>query len=189
MILWRLLPFQRRASPHEPGGTLWFPRELQGAGRHDNPERYACLYVSENPVSALAEALAPFRGAGALSSAMFSHAGRRLALAQIELLGEGRGLLDLDDPRVLARVGLRPSQVATSTRGVTQAYAARLFEEYPEAIGLRWWSALEASLLNLTLYDRAAPNLALVDVQMFTLEHPAVLEAAEMLGLAMAPEA
>jgi hypothetical protein len=177
VILWRLLPWQAGASPTEPGGALWFPRELQGAGRHDNPDRYACLYVSERPVSAVAEALAPFRGTGVLSAAMLSHAGRRLALARLEL-DEGGSLLDLDDPRVLARARLRPSQVATNVRGVTQAYAARLFEDHPAAVGLRWWSALEASLLNLTLYDRAALSLTLLDVDVFTLEHPAVLEAA-----------
>ncbi len=184
MILWRLLPWQARASAREPGGALWFPRELQGAGRHDNPDRYACLYVSERPVSALAEALAPFRGTGRLSAAMLSRAGLALALARIELEDDG-ALLDLDDPRVLARVGLRPSRVATNMREVTQAYAERLFDEHPEAVGLRWWSALEASLVNLTLYDRAARSLSLLDVQPVTLEHPAVSEAAEMLGLAV----
>jgi hypothetical protein len=185
VILWRLLPWRARASAREPGGALWFPRELQGAGRHDNPDRYACLYVSERPVSALAEALAPFRGTGRLSGAMLSRAGLALALARIELENE-EALLDLDDPRVLARVGLRPSQVATGARDVTQAYAERLFDEYPEAIGLRWWSALEASLINLTLYDRAARSLSLLDVDLVELEHSAVAEAAEMLGLAIA---
>jgi RES domain len=182
VILWRLLPWQARASAREPGGALWFPRELQGAGRHDNPDRYACLYVSEQPASALAEALAPFRGTGRLSAAMLNRAGLALALARIELEDDG-ALLDLDDPRVLAGVGLRPSQVATNMRDVTQAYAERLFDEHPEVLGLRWWSALEASLVNLTLYDRAAQSLALLDVDLVTLEHPAVSEAAEMLGL------
>jgi hypothetical protein len=38
----------------------------QGAGRHDNPELYGCLYASEESVSAVAEQLAPFRGTGSL---------------------------------------------------------------------------------------------------------------------------
>jgi hypothetical protein len=188
VILWRLLPWRRQAAPTEPGGALWFPRELQGAGRHDNPDRYGCLYVSETPTSVAAEALAPFRGTGALSAAMFSRAGYRLAFAQLEL-DDDSVLLDLDDPRVLDHTRLRPSQVATNNREVTQAYALRLFDEQPFALGLRWWSALEASLLNLTLYDRAARRLALLDVDLFTLRHPAVLEAAELLGLAAAPDA
>ena len=52
--------------------------------------------------------------------------------------------------------GLRPSQVATNRRAVTQPDAARLFDAHPDAAGLRWWSTLEASWINVTLFDRAA---------------------------------
>jgi hypothetical protein len=183
VILWRLLPWRARALPREPGGALWFPRELQGLGRHDNPDRYGCLYASETAVSAVAEALAPFRGAGALRPGMLMRGGLPLALARLELDGDA-GVVDLDDPRVLAGRGLRPSRVATRTRTVTQAYAARVFEELPRAPGLRWWSTLEASLINLTLFDRAAPRLAVLDTHELTAEHAAVVEAAELLGLA-----
>jgi hypothetical protein len=186
VILWRLLPWRADASPKGSGGALWFPRELQGAGRHDNPDRYGCLYASETPLSAVAEALAPFRGTGVLSSAMLLRAGLPLALAQLEL-DEGDpdagGLLDLDDPAVLLGSQLRPSQVATGARAVTQAYARRIFDETPEALGLRWWSTLEASLLNVTLYDRALPRLSCSHVEPLALGHPAIQEAAEMLGL------
>jgi hypothetical protein len=181
--LWRLLPWQVDAAPAEPGGALWFPRELQGAGRHDNPDRYGCLYLSEAPVSAVAEALAPFRGTGALAAAMLSRAGLGLALARLEL-DEDSELLDLDDPRVLIQTRLNPSQVATGARTITQAYAMRLFDEHPSVAGLRWWSTLEAGLLNVTLYDRAARRVRLGEVDLLTLEHPAVREAAELLGLA-----
>jgi hypothetical protein len=183
VILWRLSPALPKAPPTDPGGPLWFPRELQGAGRHDAPDRYGCLYASEDPVSAVTEALAPFRGAGRLSAAMLLRSGRPLALARLELDGEA-GLIDLDDPRVLSRVRLRPSGVATGVRTVTQGQAERLFEDHPKALGLRWWSTLEASLLNVTLFDRAAPLLRCTEVQGLTPDHPAVCEAAELLGLA-----
>jgi hypothetical protein len=185
VICWRLLPWQARASPDEPGGALWFPRELQGAGRHDNPDRYGCLYVSEEAaVSAVAEALAPFRGTGGLSEAMLDRLGLRLALARLQLdLADDGAILDLDDPQTLTRTQLRPSSVATGVRTSTQAYAARLFDENPETLGLRWWSTLEASLHNLTLYDRAAPSLRLGEIEPLTLEHPAVHEAAGLLGI------
>jgi hypothetical protein len=182
VILWRLLPWRHEASLTESGGALWFPREWQGAGRHDNPDLYGCLYVSESPVSVVAEALAPFRGTGALSRAMLTRAGLSLALARLEL-DEGSHVLDLDDPRVLAKARLRPSQVATGMRTVTQAYAARLFDEHPSILGVRWWSTLEASLANVTLYDRAASCLKLGEVALLTLEHLAVREASELLGL------
>lgn len=185
MILWRALPWQARIAPDEPGGALWFPRELQGAGRHDNPDRYGCLYATEDPVSAVAECLAPFRGSGRLSAAMLTRAGLPLALAELRLEGEGEPCVDLDDARILVRERLRPSQVATRARAVTQAYAARLFDRHPQALGLRWWSTLEASLANVTLYDRAAPRLSSAHVRPLTLADGHVRGAAELLGLVL----
>jgi len=161
---------------------LWFPRELQGAGRHDNPDRYGCLYVSESPVSAVSEALATFRGAGTLTLGMLVRAGVPLSLAQLALADDSR-LVDLDDPRVLSDAELRPSVVATGRRLLTQAYAARLYDEQPTSAGLRWWSTIEASLLNVTLFDRALPSLMVVDVSPLSLLHPAGRAAAELLGL------
>ncbi len=182
MILWRLLPWVPDAPSAEPGGALWFPRELQGAGRHDNPARYGCVYAAERPVSAVAEALSPFRGTGRLTTAMLLRSGLWLALAELRL-DEDAALVDLDSPQVLAGVRLRPSEVATNIRVATQAQAERIFDERPNVLGLRWWSTLEASLINVTLYDRAAPRLQFAQATPLTLSHPAVLEAAEMLGL------
>jgi RES domain len=136
-------------------------------------------------MSAVAEALAQFRGVGVLSQRMLIRANSPLALAQVNC-EDDRKLIDLDDPSVLVRTRLHPSQVATKARAVTQAYAARIFDAHPAAIGLRWWSTLEASLANITLYDRAAPGLRLVDIEPLTLEHPATREAADLLGLAIA---
>ena len=61
VIVHRALPLDRDAPAAGPGGALWFPRALQGAGRHDNPDRYGCLYVSQEPHPAIAEPRAPFR--------------------------------------------------------------------------------------------------------------------------------
>jgi hypothetical protein len=185
MILWRLLPLAPGVAPFSPGGALWFPRELQGTGRHDNPERYGCLYLSESPLSAVAETIAQFRGAGVLTRGMLIRANLPLVLIQVDCGDDGR-LVDLDDPPALTRTRLRPSQVATRVRAVTQAYATRIFDADPTAVGLRWWSTLEASLTNVTLYDRAAPALRLVGSEALTLEHAATREAADLLGLAIA---
>jgi hypothetical protein len=185
MILWRLLPLAPEVAPSGRGGALWFPRELQGSGRHDNPDRYGCLYLSESPLSAVAEALAQFRGAGMLSRGMLIRANLPLALVQIAC-EDDKGIVDLDDPEVLTRTRLRPSRVATRVRAVTQAYAARIFDAHPTAVGLRWWSTLEASLTNLTLYDRAASMLRLINVEPLTLAHPATRDAADLLGLTIA---
>jgi hypothetical protein len=182
VIVWRLLPWQQGVPHTSPGGALWFPRELQGAGRHDNPDRYGCLYVGESAVSVIVEGLAPFRGAGALTSGMLVRAGVSLALAQLEFHDDAH-LMDLDDPSVLIEAGLRPSDVATRIRAVTQSYALRLFDGYLGLMGLRWWSTIEASLFNLTLFDRAQRELEVLEVTLLTIGSPAVREAAELLGL------
>jgi hypothetical protein len=119
---------------------------------------------------------------------MMTRGGLPLALAELQL-EDGSELVEqlvhLDDPRVLTRTRLRPSQVATSSRAVTQIYASRLFDEHPATVGLRWWSTLEANLMNVTLFDRAARRLTMVDVSPLRLDHPAVRDATEMLGLAL----
>jgi hypothetical protein len=180
--LWRVLPLDPGAKPREPGGALWFPRPFQGAGRHDNPELYGCLYVTEEPAAAVAEALAPFRGSGNLTPAMLERAGHTLSLAPVDAPDDAE-LIDLDEPRVLRSERLRPSRVATRRRSTTQEYAARLFEKHADSAGLRWWSTLESSWINVTLFDRAR-RLRAGRAEPLSAEHPAVAEAAELLGLA-----
>jgi hypothetical protein len=183
--LWRALPLDSGAKAREAGGPLWFPRLQQGGGRHDNPDLYGCLYVAEEPVSCVAELLAPFRGTGKLLPSMLVRYGKTLALAAIEL-EDGVTVVDLDDPSTLIATDLRPSQVATRRRTVTQRQAAEVYESHPGAVGIRWWSTLESSWINWTLFDRAEMSLALGDVDELTVGHPVVLEAAELLGLAPA---
>jgi hypothetical protein len=183
VIVWRVLPVDPAAPSDASGGPLWFPRERQGAARHDNPGAYGCLYVSQEPVSAVAEALSPFRGRGALKAAMLDRAGRRLSLVALELR-EPDGLLDLDEPATLAAEGLRPSGVATRVRPTTQRDALRLFESHRRATGLRWWSTIEASWINVTIFDRARRRLRMRSVELLGVEHDAVRGAAGELGLA-----
>ena len=182
MRLWRTVPLDRRAAAREPGGALWFPREQQGFGRHDNPDLYGCLYVAEEAVSAVAEPLAAFRGTGALSASMLTHLGRPLALAELELPDDAV-VVNLDDPTVLASVGLRPSRVATRARTVTQGIAADLYRADADAVGLRWWSTIESSWINWTLFDRAVGALTLTQVAELRLDDAVVRDAAGLLGL------
>jgi hypothetical protein len=181
--LWRTLPLDSRAAPTEPGGALWFPREQQGYGRHDNPDLYGCIYVAEDAVSAVAELLAAFRGSGQMAASMLTRLGRPLALAQLTLPDRAEAV-DLDDPEVLVAERLRPSRVATRSREVTQRIAADLYRSDPDAVGLRWWSTLESSWINWTLFDRAVPALELADVVELRIDDAIVREAAALLGLA-----
>ena len=183
MILYRVLPLDRRAAADDPGGALWWPRVLQGSGRHDNPDLYACMYVSEAPVSAVAEVLAPFRSTGELVPDMLVRGTRPLALAALALEGDEEALVNLDDGSVLADAGLRPSQVATRNRPRTQGWSRDLYEQHPEAHGLRWWSTLEASWINVTLFDRAGPALSVAELSTLDTGDDVVAEAATLLGL------
>ncbi|MFN2468815.1 MAG: RES domain-containing protein [Gaiellaceae bacterium] len=181
MILHRCFAWARRAGLSDPDGPLWFPRVFQGEGRHDNPETYGCLYLTDREVSGVVEQLARFRGQRLLDS-MLVRRGRPLALAAIEL-PDAAELVDLDEPSVLAANELRPSLVATRVREVTQPQALALHGRHRGAAGLRWWSVYESLWANVTLFDRAAPQLRLEGVRALAEDDPAVQQAAELLGL------
>lgn len=182
MRLWRVFPWDPAADAGRPGHALHVPRGLQGEGRHDNPDLYGALYLSEEPAAAIAEAIAHLRGQP-LDDTDLERSGLRLALAELEAAVDGH-LWDLDDPRVLGARGLRPSRVATRRRAVTRRWAADLFRARPRRSGLRWWSILEASWLHVTLFDSALPRVsAAAAPQPLRRDHPAVLDAAEALGI------
>jgi hypothetical protein len=181
VTLYRCFAWRRAVRDDQPDGPLWFPRPFQGDGRHDNPEAYGCLYLSDRPESCIAEQLAAFRGQRLMVS-MLRRRDLPLALARLEI-PDGATLIDLDDPAVLQRERLRPSQVATRSRTVTQPQALALYRRYPRAAGLRWWSSLEALWTNVTLFDRAAARLRAIEVTELTLDHPALRDAADLFGL------
>ncbi len=161
---------------------MWVAREHQGEGRHDAPDRYGALYLSESPVSAVAEQLARFRGRQ-FRPEMLIRRGHPLALVRYEV-ADGLDLIDLDDPAVLVRETLRPSQIATRHRRVTRTTAATLFMEHPAAAGLRWWSTLEASWINVTLFAERAVDEVRPEASIILTREVAVLgEACLMLGL------
>ena len=181
MNLYRCFAWNERARPDRPDGALWFPRPYQGDGRHDNPDLYGCLYLSEQPLSCVVEQFARFRGQR-LVPALLRRRGLPLALAELGLSDEAE-LVDLDDPVVLRREQLRPSRVATRAREVTQPQARALHERHHDVAGLRWWSTFEAQWLNVTVFHRAAADLRLVSARTLTVEDVDVAAAAEVLGL------
>ncbi len=182
MTLHRCFAWNRRAAPGEAGSPLWMPRTFQGDGRHDNPERYGCLYLAERAESAVVEQLARFRG-NVLVPGMLRRRGLPLALAAIEL-DPRAGLVDLDRPESLAERGLRPSLVATRHREVTQPQALAIHEA--GADGIRWWSTFESLWANVTLFDRALPRLRVAEVAPIGPAEAPLREALELLGIAAA---
>ena len=180
-MLFRVFPSIPGAAPGEPGGPLHVPLFDQGTGRHDNPDQYGVLYLSRVPASPVAEKLRDYRGRVFRDTDLVDE-GSRLAVATIDE-GELGDLLDLDDPANLLARDLRPSGVATRRRKPTRRMALRLYEE--GVPGFEWWSTIEASWINVTLFDdRVAGRLQVIgDPEPLTRDHPAVREAAEAVGV------
>lgn len=181
-MLYRVFPLIPGTDPSAPGGARHVPRERQGVGRHDSPDRYGALYVSRSPVSAVAERIQAFRGQAIGDADLRLRDGAVLALATFEDGALG-ALVDLDDPAELVARGLRPSRVATRDREATRTIARGLFDE--GHAGFAWWSSLEASWSNVTLFaERAAGMLALAaEPEVLSVRHPALRSAAEAIGV------
>jgi len=181
VILYRCFAWDERAGEQEQDGPLWFPRIFQGEGRHDNPDLYGCLYLTDRAASAVIEQLARFRSQR-LSLPLLRRRGLPLGLAELELFSNAE-LLNLDDPAVLNREQLRPSLVATRHREVTQPQARKLHDQHRDAAGLAWWSAFESLWMNVTIFDRASSLLRVQSVRVLTLKDSAVIEAARFFEM------
>ena len=176
-MLFRVFGWLPNAVP-EP---LRVPRDRQGGGRHDDPDRYTALYLAREAVGAVAEAIQAFRGQELTADALVRPDGAQRSLAAIDDAGVPP-LVDLDDPSVLVARGLRPSGVATGTRRITQRIARATSRA--GAAGLSWWSTLESSWTNVTLFGERLHGLPpVLEATPLTLDHPALVEAAERLGV------
>lgn len=180
-MLYRTYPHVAGAGPTDPGGPLHVPQLDQGEGRHDNPDVYGAIYMSRDPLSAVAELLRTVPQ-GELEPEILLHEGEPYRLGVFDDVALG-GLVDLDDPRSLEARDLRPSGVATRNRTPTQRLALRIHEE--GVAGFEWWSTIEASWINVTLFaERAVGALVVVGrPEPLTIDHPAVREAADAVGV------
>ena len=191
-MLYRVFPQLPAAAPSEWGGPLYVARVRQGVGRHDNPLHYGALYMSRSPESAVAESIQKFRGQTLTDGDLELVDGRRYALAAIDdgaLANASLPVVDLDEPRELVQRDLRPSGVATRHRERTQPTALAIFDE--GAAGIGWWSTLEASWPNVTLFaPRVLEHLSLAGPpEPLSVRHPALIAAADLLGLRLSARA
>jgi RES domain len=185
-VLYRVFRSVAGASSDAPGGPLFVPRERQGAGRHDSPGRYGAFYAARTPIAAVAESIQAFRGRELGEDDLARADGSALALAELEDAPlESAGLRDLDDPAVLVAEAWRPSWVVGRDRAVTQAMAVRVFEA--GGLGLSWWSTIDASWTNVTLFAERTIAAGLVGVartpERLSLSHPAVVATADHLAI------
>lgn len=180
MELFRVFSWSRKAKPDEPGGALYAPRGRQGSGRHDNPDLYTAFYCAREPVSCVAESLQFFRSQRLTAIDLIRSSNRVLALVSLKL---DPRLVDLDAPSQLVEREIRPSQVATTRRRTTQRIAADLYRE--GVGGFLWWSTLEASWINCTLFwERVTHQISVEQKpQELRLDNPTVVAAAQRLGV------
>jgi hypothetical protein len=174
VIVWRVAPVDPRARRGRPFHPLYIP---PSSGRHriDNADLYTVLYASAQPAGAVAEAFASFMPWGDYLLAHPRGAVRRLVAFDVS---DAPPLLDLDDARALVRRRLRPSQVVTRDRGITQAWARAVWEE-AEWAGVRWWSYHDPRWTTLGLWT--TDGIKIATIEDLGAIHPAVVEAAEVL--------
>lgn len=186
-MLYRVFRARAGAAAAAPGGPLHVPRDRQGAGRHDDPTRYGAFYCARSPEAAVAEAVQAFRGRDLADADLVLADGSALTLAAFDDGALGP-LTDLDDPAVLLAEGWRPSRVASRDRGVTQPMATAAFAA--GALGLSWWSTLDAAWTNVTLFAERTLDARLLRLEgppeRLTVRHPAVRTAAAHLAIPIA---
>jgi len=174
--LFRVFPFLAGAAAGQPGGALYIPP--QSGGRLDNTDLYSVLYLGNSPAGAIAEAfgrfpewtLAMLRGSPSLPGSA-----RGLARFDLDPL---ESLCDLDDPRQLLRLRLRPSDVVGRDYARTRAWARRIYESRTWA-GISWWSYYDPQWTSVGLWK--TDRLALKEVRVLRLDDVALMDAARII--------
>jgi len=173
-------------SPDNPFHPLHMPIDRQGAGRFDNPHRYAALYAATSAQAAIGESLG--------NSAVWVEVavtrpkeGHPHCLVTLDL-ADDQVLRDLDDPQVLVELGLRASDAVRRNRDHTQEIAQSLWLDMPRTgtRGLRWRSYWRPEWEVVVIWSDNLeppwfPFLDVVGVEELTMEHPAVVLAADVL--------
>ncbi len=189
MILYRVAwvdPGWRALRAEDPFHPLYVPIDRQGGGRFDNPHRYAALYAAMSPQGAVGET---FGNASVWIGAEVTRAkeGRPRCLVSFEI-PDAATLRDLDDPRVLVSLGLRPSDVARRNRDHTQEIAQSLWLERATTpmLGLRWRSYWRPEWEEVVMWSDGTnppwfPSGSVVAVEELGIDHPAVVLAADVL--------
>ena len=171
VTLFRVLPYLTSAVPDDPGGPLYLPP--QGGGRIDNPGTYSVLYLSDSPAGAIAEAFGRFpEWTAAILEGPPVLPGSRRSLARYRLKSADV-ICNLDDPKQLIALGLRPSDVVSRDYAVSRARGrdASLIRKTTSRkwIGLRWWSYYSPKWSSYGLWD--LHGLAFEDVTPLRLDH------------------
>lgn len=182
MRVFRVLPFDPDAAEDEPGGVFFHPSG--GKNRADSPAlSYSCLYVGDSAAGAIAEAFGRFdmwdRALIEAQPASLLLPNSSFALATYEL-SENVRVCDLNSAERLLEYGLRPSDVVTRDRVVSQAWAANIQQSGIYA-GVSWWSYYNPAWRSMALWDLSGLALG-EEPRALTIQDPDVQQAASMIA-------
>lgn len=185
--LWRVFPWDPDAGEGAPYSPSFVPAPT-GRGRFDLPSRLSpVLYLAESPEHAVAELLHPWRGRS-IDGRHLTRAGRPLAAVEVRWQAAAADVADLCDPATLARLAVPPDRVASRHRAVTQPIARAVWEN--GAAALRWWSRFWGDWHTTVVFAGRATfggsgsRLRPEGPRALRLDSPAVVEAADLLGIA-----
>jgi hypothetical protein len=179
VLLYRVFPYLPTASTGEPGHPLYL-HPAQGSGRFDNPDHYLTRYLAAEAVGAIGES---FGDLSTWRDEMFEFPlipGSRKALGVYDL-PDDLPYLDLDDPRRLVELGVRPSQVVERNSPYAQALALRIYRAR-RYNGIRWWSFHRPQWRVYCLWEI---DPAIAQIEQLTMSHIAVQSAARALAKAV----
>lgn len=180
---WRVFPWDAGATQGARFSPSHVP-EPTGRGRFDLPRDLSpVLYLAETGSHAVGEMLQAWRGQ-TIRDAHLTRAGLRLAMAEVRVpAASARKLADLCDPAHLAATGTAPDITASRSRQRTRPIARAAWDAGHH--GIRWWSSFWGDWHTVVLFTRRLGNgLRFGEPEVLTLDHPAVREAADLLGMA-----
>jgi hypothetical protein len=181
--LWRAFPYDPQAEEGRPFSASFVPA-AQGSGRFDMPgEPSAILYLAETAEHAVGEKVQDLRNQNLDFPGDIEEHGHPLALARVHLDPTLHArIVDLCDPDTLARLSIRPDDIAAADRTITQGISRRLYVE--GVPGFRWWSVFFGEWHTVVLFrDRLDPPADFATPDFLHPDHPALTGAARRLGI------
>lgn len=194
-VLWRAFPWDRTAPDGAPFSLRSVaPAHRQNYGRFDLHGSPSVLYLAQTPAHAVAEVLRglkahaddPAERHHIVPDDLCTPQGYPRCVLPVRLPeAVADALPDFALGEVLARFGVRADELCSRDRRVTQAAARRIYQHPDTVPGFCWWSALHGDWHVVLLFlDRAEMHaLEFGDLEVLAIGHPAVVEAAETLGL------
>ncbi|MBG0738660.1 RES family NAD+ phosphorylase [Paeniglutamicibacter antarcticus] len=187
MLAYRVFPHLAAARMGKTGSADYLYKR-QGGGRIDNPAHYDMWYLALTKEGAIGET---FGNVPVWSDEMFDFPalpGSRRALATFSI-PDGLALIDLDDAQTLLDRHLRPTQVISRNRPLTQTWALKIFEFRNDAgerkwAGVKWWSFQRPqwSIVGIWVAPGSPQPHRFVGVEELTLSHPSIVDAATSLS-------